>query len=103
MFGRLYLFPFGARERAQLEAAVDSIAPRYHNFPGCLGVSFFMDEASGVCGTFSRWESQSDAEAATVELRDELSRLVSEITQAGVELRPLFLPVRLSFEIYEPR
>jgi hypothetical protein len=104
MYGRLYLFPFGVKDRAQLEAAVDRIAPRYSEMPGIYQVAFFMDEHSGVCGTFSQWESQEAAEAATRELAVELTELVGHIASSGeLEQKHLVLPARLIFDIYEPK
>jgi hypothetical protein len=103
MFGRMYLFPFGAEARARLEAAVDQIAPRYARLRGLQELSFFMDEDNGVCGTFTRWESREAAEAATREFAGELTELVGQIAP-GEEVAPrrLVLPARLTFEIYRP-
>jgi hypothetical protein len=104
MYGRLYLFPFGSRDRARLEAAVDRIAPRYPEFVGFRSVTFFMDEGNGVCGAFSEWDTREAAEAATARVASELTELMGEIAgSTDVEQRPLMLPVRLTFEIYEPR
>lgn len=103
MYGRLYLFPFGARDRAQLEAAVDQIAPRYPGFPGFRRVTFFMDDGDGVCGAFSEWETREAAEAATAAVAGELTELMGEIAGAVFEQRSLLLPVRLGCEIYEPQ
>jgi hypothetical protein len=101
MYGRLYLFPFGAKERVELEAAVDRVVPRYNRMPGLQQLAFFMDEETGVCGTFSQWESKEAAEAATRELAVELSELVEHVASSDeLEQMNLVLPARLTFEIY---
>jgi hypothetical protein len=102
MIARLYLFPFGAHERAKLEAAVNHIAPRYREFPQFVQVSFFMDDAAGVCGTLSLWETRAAAEAATATMAEELTRLISDVASDAVESRPLLLPARLILDVYEP-
>jgi len=104
MYGRLYLFPFGARDRAKLEAAVDRVTPQLAAFPGLHEMVFFMDEASGVCGTFSQWDTPEAAARSTAELSDELTTLVGEVAAgAEVQQRLLMLPARLTFELYEPK
>ena len=103
MYGRLYLFPFGAENRTELEAAVDRIAPRYANMPGLRHLAFFMDEDNGVCGTFSEWESREAAEAATRELAGELTELVAGVAATSeMEQQHLVLPARLTFDTYQP-
>lgn len=104
MYGRLYLFPFGVKERSQLEAAVDRVAPQYAEMHGLREIVFFMDEQNGLCGTFSQWESQECAEAATEQLSNELTELVSQVAASSEqERRELVLPARLTFEIYQPK
>ena len=48
MFARLYLFPFGADERARLEQTVDELAPLFATFSGFISQCFFIDEESDV-------------------------------------------------------
>ena len=102
MFARLYLFPFGAGERARLEATVDELAPLFATFPGFISQCFFIDEESGVCGTMSQWQTREDGESAIASLASLLSERISAIAGRGFDARTVVLPARLSFEVYTP-
>ncbi len=96
MYGRLNLMQGRPEDRAKMEALADRFAPLFRRQKGFRDVAFFADEPAGLYGTFSRWDSREDAEAAGEALRAELQQALADVELQGP-------PQIHTVEIYEPK
>jgi heme-degrading monooxygenase HmoA len=94
MYGRLSLLQGRPGDRARMEPIADRFLPLLQQQTGFQDVTFFLDERSGLYGSFSRWDTREDAEAAGDAMQSELQQAVAEVGLLGPQIRIV--------EIYEP-
>ncbi len=95
MYGRLSMMQGQPGDRARMEPIADRFLPLFQRQQGFRDVTFFLDERSGLYGSFSRWDSRDAAEAAGEAMRSEVQRAVAEVGLHGPQIRLV--------EIYEPK
>jgi heme-degrading monooxygenase HmoA len=98
MHARLNTFQLGSTSRGQVEKLADQFAPIFRRQQGFRSVTFILDQERGEYGSFSLWDSQQDAEAASEGMLQELQQAMS---QAGLQPQGPLSP-RL-FEVYESK
>src|SRR5687767_12450842 len=91
MYARFSVISMGPGTRPQMEKLADRLARSLQDLKGFRSITFLMEEASGDYGTFSLWDSQEDAEAASAAISPQVAKIYQGMLTPWI------------FEVYEPK
>ena len=94
MFARLYQFSVNPTRINELEKLADAANETLKEQKGFRSVSFYVDRATGECGSFSLWDAREDVDAYMSADFPQLKEVATDLF-AGPSKSTVF-------EIYEP-
>ena len=77
MYVRLVRFAFGPGKHEAAQKLADDLVPAIAAQPGCTGVKFFGDAATGEYGLYVEWDSTQRADAAAQVISPRLQQYLS--------------------------
>ena len=95
MYAQLVIFHLEPGMSSKAEKLAEQFAPVIERQKGFKKITFFGDEAEGIYGSFSLWESKENAEAEAEALRPQIELAMSGNAKGS--------PTRQIFEVYEPK